>query len=144
MTCTEAQGSRVCKATVTLANRTGIIMPRDSKLPHLLSCLCSAGNEVFNIDPPPCFLIFNLFNISFTSLGLPVVNFDFAIPFSAPLDLVGASLWNPSVVCAIEVWSSVETEGALLTRAGLDIEERPSRASRRSVTPTPRVERARD
>lgn len=34
-------------------------------------------------------------------------------------------------------------EGALLTRAGFDIEERPSSASRRSVTPTPRVERVR-
>lgn len=59
------------------------------------------------------------------------------------LERASVSLFeNRSLAPIDEVWSSVEIDGALAS-AGLDMLLRPSRASLRSVTPTPCVERAR-
>lgn len=57
------------------------------------------------------------------------------------LDLVRVNLRATSHAMTEDVWSSVETDGGR-TRFGFDILLRPSRASRRSVTPSPRVDRA--
>ena len=57
------------------------------------------------------------------------------------LDRVWVSLRNASPPVIDDAWSSVEIEGGLV-KAGLDMLLRPSKASRRSVTPSPLVERA--
>lgn len=54
---------------------------------------------------------------------------------------VNRRLWA-SPLANDDAWSSVETEGGRV-KAGFDIPLRPSRASRRSVTPSPRVDLAR-
>ena len=58
------------------------------------------------------------------------------------LDLVGLNLVVEGSTY-VGAWSNVDKEGALFAKAGLDMLPLPSRASRRSVTPTPRDERDR-
>jgi hypothetical protein len=77
----------------------------------------------------------SLFNTSFTSPG-PA-----SLLLCCVLERTGVSL-RPSA-CVAEVWSRVDIDAAVSRRFEFDMLFRPSNASRRSVTPTPRVERAR-
>lgn len=78
---------------------------------------------------PFCFAIPSLDNTSFTS---PFCRFDFRDG-----DKLRGVRKSPPVM--VEARSKVETKDDALQRLGLDIAARPSRASRRSVTPRPRV-----
>lgn len=96
-----------------------------------------AEKDDFSWDVPFCLPIPSLFNTSRTSPG----------PANLlrcwPRDFVGVSLRCGSGCATEEVWSKVEIDGARLERFGFEMLLRPSSASRSSLTPTPRVERAR-
>lgn len=93
------------------------------------------ANEGRSIPPPPALPMPSLFKTSRTSPG----------PASLFLcwgrDRTGVNFRDSP--CVADVCSKVDIEPAVSRRFGFDILLRPSSASRRSVTPTPRVERAR-
>jgi hypothetical protein len=92
--------------------------------------------EAFNKLLPFCLPIPNLFRTSLTSPALLVTARFFGLE---------RLLVNPSGLDRRSregEHSRVDTEGRL-TRAGLDAPARPSSASRKSVTPTPRTDRVR-
>lgn len=92
------------------------------------------ANEGFSTPLALTFPIPSLFNTSFTSAGP-------ASLLRCGRDRTGVSLYASP--CVIDVWSNVDSDAAVFVRLGLDRLLRPSNASRRSVTPTPLVDRAR-
>ena len=108
---------------------------------HLDCVFWSPENDDFNIALPfkfGGFPIPSLFSTSLTSPGLGFTR-------CCGRERVGVSLGKPVVPSGNtpDVWSSVEMDGTRPARFGFDMLLRPSRASRRSVTPTARAERAR-
>jgi hypothetical protein len=107
-------------------------------VPQIDSIEDQAGDwkEAFNKLLPFCLPIPNLFRTSLTSPALLVTARFFGLE---------RLLVNPSGLDRRSregEHSRVDTEGRL-TRAGLDAPARPSSASRKSVTPTPRTDRVR-
>ena len=95
----------------------------------------SAGKDAFNKLVPPspfCFPIPSFVRTSFTS-PCPTL-----FAFLEGVRLSGA-IASPPVI--VEARSKVDTMEDGRPRLGLDIAARPSRASRRSITPSPRMGR---